>query len=309
MKILRLQSIGVAGVPDGSYDFAKSPEEAHDLVVVTGDEGAGKTRFLELVTAARELIAPSGLEMDEETWVRVGNRSAKAVVVWQLSKEERASIGAKSPIVETEVIFCADSELTARDRTDPGFIYLLERYDHKDEISKLEYFPENRRLDVGGGEVSLEAEVQKALRGDKSPRKYASVPAFLATLPNAQHSADRFAASLERLSESCRYDRDRHTLSSNGRSVRDVTELSSSEQDAVIFAATAGLVRLTRSVVLVDRPELYASDPERMLGGLRGLGADNQLIVATCAPELAVSAPDRCIIRLPAAQLPRKDAR
>lgn len=300
MKILRLQSIGATGVPDGTYDFSKAPDQAHDWVFVTGAEGTGKTRLLELVVAVREMVAPSGIDLDQESWVRTGNRSAKATVTWLLSEQECAAIGASGPVVETEAIFCADPRVAGKPHVDPGLLYLLEAYAHDDKSSKLEYFAESRRLDFGGGEVSLGVKRQRSLRGSKSARKFAWIPAFLSTLGGASPSARRFGATLERLSATCRYDLEQSKLLSHGDAVGDLTQLSSSEADALIFAATATLVHLSRSIVLVDRPELFGGDSARILSGLQALGEDNQLFVATSCPDLLASDVERRVVRLDA---------
>jgi hypothetical protein len=127
------------------------------------------------------------------------------------------------------------------------------------------------------------------LRSSPSPRKFSWVPAFLFELPDAPDKAARFAAILERFSPSCAYDVRRHVLSSRGRALDSLRELSASEADAVMFAATATLVGLSGSIVLVDRPELHGIDPVRALAGLSALGADNQLIMATSARAFATS--------------------
>ena len=101
--------------------------------------------------------------------------------------------------------------------------------------------------------------------------------------------AARFAAGLEALSTSCAYDEGRHVLVSRGRDLRSLGELSASEADAFMFASTAALVGLSRSIVLVDGPELHGLDPLRVATGLSTLGEDNQWIMATSSPELKAS--------------------
>ncbi|HEY4116704.1 MAG TPA: hypothetical protein VGM56_02560, partial [Byssovorax sp.] len=72
--------------------------------------------------------------------------------------------------------------------------------------------------------------------------------------------------------------------------------------DAVLLAATAIAIDLVSSLVLVDRPELYA-DPANFGAFVKGLGAlgdDNQLVLASSSAELAAAAPDALIVRLEA---------
>jgi hypothetical protein len=56
-------------------------------------------------------------------------------------------------------------------------------------------------------------------------------------------------------------------------------------------------VGLSGSIVLVDGPELHGIHAERAKAGLAGLGADNQLIMATSSPAFA-SGFDGAIVEL-----------
>ncbi len=285
MKILSVQAIDVAGIANGVYSFAKTSEQAHDRVLITGGSGTGKTRLLELVIAARQLLATGERVIEQSAFIQPGNRTCKVILTWQLTPVEQATIGAATPVVSTEVIFRDDEE----DEVDQRMSFLLERYSHDDATPKLEYFSERRRLDVGGGEASLEEDDQICLRTDPSPRKFSWIPSFLAQCPDTPAKAARFANTLHRFSPSCAYDLERHVLSSWGRALESLTELSASEADSIMFSATAALVGLSGSIVLVDKPELHGIDPVRALDGLSSLGADNQLILASPTPAFAAS--------------------
>ncbi len=287
MKLYAVKTVDVLGVPNGSYSFAKSEEAAHDVVFLTGASGAGKTRFLEMIVAARELLTTGEREPHGLGFIRPGNRSAKVVLSWELDAEERATIGSKGPIASTEVIFQEDEE----DDTDSRMRFLIERYAHDDETPKFEYFSERRRLDVGGGGASLDEAEQLYLRTDSSPRKFSWVPAFLEELPDRPESASRFADLVGRLSGTAAYDLERHVLTSKGRVLSALEQLTASEADAVMFASTATLVGLSRSIVLIDRPELHGLEPARAMDGLSALGSKNQLILATGSPAFVASGP------------------
>jgi len=293
VKLLGLETIDVAGIDSRVFSFAKAPEVAHDRVLVTGGPGTGKTRLLEAIIAAREVLATGQRSMSQDSFIRPEHETSKVILSWQLTSEEQATIGAASSVVSTEVIFCREEEDPAEARM--GF--LLERYGHDDATPKFEYFSERRRLDVGGGEASLDEEEQIALRTDPSPRKCSWLPAFLDRLQDEPEQAKRFAASLERFSPSCAYDPRRHALTSHGRPVRSLYQLSASEADALMFSATATLVGLSGSIVLVDRPELHGIDPARAMAGLSGLGADNQLILTTSSRAFAAGF-DGAVIQL-----------
>lgn len=299
MKLRGLTCAGIPGVADGTFEFAKPNGAPHDLVLVTGDEATGKSRLLGVIAAARDMIAPLGEEVNQDAWVRYGQVASKVLMQFYLSDDEQEEIGAEQRVLTAEVIFRADPDMTAPDQTDPGLVYLLERYAHEDAVGTFELFAEGRRLDVGGGEALLDPETQKEHRTSASPRKFAFLPAFLASLRVNAEQADRFAATLARFGTTCIYDQAAHGLVSRGRLAPSLEALSSSETDAVLMSATATLVRLSNSVVLVDRPELYrADDASRALEGLRGLGDDNQLILATTAPDLLEIDGERVVIRL-----------
>jgi hypothetical protein len=301
MKLWSVEAIDVQGVPNGVYSFAKDADHAHDHVLITGGPGVGKTRFLELITAVRNALVPHFETGPLLGFIRPRNKSSKAVVSWLLTTEEQAIIGAAGPVVSTETIFGAEN---LREGVDPRLLFLLERYGHDDRTPKLEYFSEQRRLEFGGGEMALNEKAQAPFRASGDPRKFAFVPSLLADLPTTPESETRFATILEQLSPSVAYDTQQHALSSRGRAVRNLRELSASEADAVLFAATAVLVGLSRSIVLVDRPEVNGIGLARALAGLAALGADNQLILATASPEL-LDGFDGAVVELDSRQLDR----
>jgi hypothetical protein len=147
--------------------------------------------------------------------------------------------------------------------------------------------------------VSLEPSSQKEFRTTTSPRKFAFLPLFLTSLERDTAQTERFANTLARFATTCHYDSNERALVSRGRRIRELHELSMSEVDAVMMSATATLVRLSNSIVLVDRPELYRSDDAAaVLEGLRGLGTDNQLILATNAASILETDLERAIVRL-----------
>lgn len=297
MKLLGVETIDVRGLENGVYSFAKGPTQAHDRVLITGSSGAGKTRLLEVIVAARELLAIHEQLPEHATLIRPGNRTSRTILSWLLTADEQAMIGAARPVVTSEVIFGADQP----EEVDSRIGFLLERYGHDDATPKVEYFSEQRRLDLGGGDASLEeyAHVQLRATMGPTPRKFSWLPSFLERLKDAPEQAARFAGSIERFSRSAAYDARRHALTSRGRVLRSPHELSASEADAVMLSATAAFVGLSGSIVLIDRPDLHGIDAAHALAGLAGLGSDNQLIMATSAPAFAAGF-DGAIIALDA---------
>lgn len=291
MKILDLQTFGVRGVPDGFYDFSLPADVAkggaHDLVVVTGASGSGKTRFLELIVAVLDIVVPNDEDINVGVWIRPDHRAAKVKVSWLLSDDEQRLVGAPNPVHRTETIFGRENPTSS---TDELLIHLFARYDHTDATSKIEYFAENRRFDDSGAEMPTDPRTQVRFRGSKALRKYAFVPTFLRELRNQRAKAERFSTTLALLSRTCHYDLESSSLVSRGRAIRKLSELSGSEGDAVLFAATAANVGLSRSIVLIDRPELMTASPREIVPGLLSLGTQNQTFVATARPTLASDA-------------------
>jgi hypothetical protein len=282
MKIASIRTIGVRGLADVALSLVDEHGLPHDRVLICGPSASGKSRLLELVVAVREMVAPTGELIDEDPFVRLGNSTARAVVELWLGEAERAALGRADPLIQADVVFGSD----VAQEPDPALAFVLGRYAHDDETPKLEYFSERRRLDVGGGDMALDEEHQRAFRSSGDVRKLAFVPKLLAELAKHPERARRFARGVAGLSRALRYDVERHVLLSADRKVDDLRELSASEADAVSFAATAALVGLSHSIVLVDRPELHGLDPVRALEGICALGQDNQVIAATSAPEL-----------------------
>ncbi|HTJ82395.1 MAG TPA: hypothetical protein VL400_11795, partial [Polyangiaceae bacterium] len=260
MKLLGVEAIDIAGVANGVYSFANRSGQAHDRVLIRGGPGTGKTRLLQLILAAREVLSSGIRDHQQNSFIRPENKTAKVILSWQLNAEEQAMIASPTPVVTTEVIFSNEED---EDPVDERMCFLLERYGHDDATPKFEYFSARRRLDVGGGEIGLGEEEQFGMRADPSPRKFAWVPVFLDHLPDEPAKAARFSESLARFSPTCAYDLGRHVLTSRGRVLKSLAELSASEADAVMFSATAALVGLSGSIVLVDGPELHGIHAER----------------------------------------------
>jgi hypothetical protein len=292
MKLFGIETFGVRGLADAKHELASGPEEAHDLVVVTGPPASGKTRLLELIVAVRQLLAPTDTTIDQGPWVRPGNATARVVAWWSLSPGEQRLVGASSRLARTEIVFGDYDE----ESLDPALAFVFERYGHDDETPKVEYFASNRRLDLGGGEIDTSEETQKRFRGTKSPRKYAFLPGFLRRMDKA--TTARVAASLAALSASCRWVGGR--LASRGRELGGLHELSGSESEALLFAATSAMLGLSGSIVLIDHPELHGRGA-LPLEGLRALGRDNQLVVAAHDPSFAAEHPHaRIVLEAPA---------
>ena len=292
MRLLRARTVGIAGVPDGAWDFAQPDTgEPLDLVLFTGPSAIGQTRLLEAIGAARERLAPSGLDVDDARLIARGYPAAKVELRWWFDEEERELTRHRDPIVETEVVFGREPEI------DRDLELLLASYDHAREAPKLEYFPSRRAVDPMA-KLGLEARAHEKLRASKDPRKYAFIPRYL------RHVAERgehrrFTELLAAFTDTCRFDPDTAGFVSARGDPCSLFELSSSETDAVIFAATAALIGLDRSLVLVDRPDIFlGDDPARLVSALRGLGEGAQILAASGSPRLLRAVPRAHVIEI-----------
>jgi hypothetical protein len=300
VKISRLALRGVAGLPDVERDFTASSGRPHDLIVVAGPAASGKTRFCEVILAALEAVGGYHGIVHASDWYADAARGARAELgVWLEDGPEDREAGEPSArgAVSTSQVAVDFSARGVHSTVDRAVRRQLARYDHDPAHGKREYFPESRQRAWGARTDGLGVPEQSLLRSGKDPQKYSFVPRFLAELRTRADRRRAFAARLEALSPTVR-----HVPAARGgdptacfanqtRIGVPYEQLSSSEADAVMIAATAVLIGLDHSLVVLDRPELYV--PSERLGGwvqaLLQLGSNNQWIVATSDATLASS--------------------
>ncbi len=290
MKISTISARGIAGLPDLDLDLAGGGGAApHSLFLVTGAAASGKTRLLEAIVATFEAVGPYEGIVRALDWVPDTNAAGRIELGLRLDGADGASVGGT-----TNVAVRFESGRVVVDAAS-GVSKLLGRYDHQDTTAKREYFPETRQLWCDSFADGLGALEQSLLRGSKGPRKYSFVPRFLASLPDDPVQSERFGAAITHLAPGLKYlpSHREHCFSSRGGSPVRVADLSSSEADAVLIGATAAMIGLSHSLVLLDRPELYVP-PERIVAwteALATLGVDNQWLIATSSPELVHAVP------------------
>lgn len=289
MKLLHATFVGLRGVVDASFDLDDpATGRAADVVVVRGGGASGRTRWLEAVVLAKELVAPYGPEPWIEPWVRDGV-AARARLAFELDDEERCFAGTRDRVLEADVTLRPSG---AEAVADEGLRAVLARYSHGAGAGKIEYVPASRWLDPRAASGALSPEAQRRLRPSRRPDKYAFVPALLRELEPGDADARAFAARLAALSPTCRFEpAGERCLRSRGGPLATVHEVSDAERDAAILAATSVAIDLRCSMVLLDKPDRFvaAEDAARFARGLGALGEDNQLVLAPASPAVSAA--------------------
>lgn len=303
MKLLRATFLSIRGLPDITCDFG-DPSGAfpNEVVAITGPAGSGKTRMLEAILAAKEVLAPYGPMFTGESWIRDGESAAKIELTFILDADEQRLAGITEPQVRAEALF---NPRACRKEADDGFLSVLERYEHDPKYGKVEYFPANRCLPPPGHPHGTYAIEQRLWRVTRDARKYNYIPRFLMDIANDAGKQQRFAAMVESLCPALKYVSPSHNdflkcFSSQGRHPALLTELSTSESDAVIIAATASLLHFEKSIIFIDRPENGVEERAIVAWAkaLRGLANDMQIIMATSSPALIASLDARSVLAL-----------
>ena len=294
MKLAHVDVRGIRGLPDLSFSLqAGGTGEPYDSFVIVGPCGSGKTRLLETIIAAKETIGPYVGMVRPSDWMRDEKQGARVELAFSLNEEERlAAPNAGSP-ARALALWSSHGLGSEADR---GLVRLLERYEHLPTSGKFEYFPENRQRAWGARSDGLGALEQSLMRLAKDPQKFSFLPRFLTSLRGDAAKTRAFADAVQALTETIRVkepeDQDDDTYFKNrfGQSVF-FSQLSSSETDAVLIAATSVNIALNQSIVFLDRPELYVH-PSRLgqwLAGLAKLGRNNQWLIATSSPAVSTS--------------------
>ena len=306
MKLLRATFLSVRGLPDATCDFGDAHRGVpHDVVVISGPPASGKTRMLEAILAAKDVIAPYGPMVTGAPWITGGASSAKIELCFVLDADEQKRVGVTEPVVTAEALF---SPRVCRGEADEGLKALLQSYEHTPRSGKVEYFPANRALVSSGPMHGLSAIEQRTLRTTRDPRKYSFLPRllFALTWDGAYAEArDRFESALASLSPTVRYTGPNAAdpsvcFSSFGGPRVGPSELAGSESAAVLIAATATLLGFERSLVLIDRPEASVDESAIVawLQALRALAGDLQLLVATSSPALLAAVDPQAVVML-----------
>lgn len=325
MKLLRLVLDNFRGAPNGAYSFTHPSTGAPvDTVLITGPASSGKTSLLEAIAALKESVGAWGSPPSATRLVRRGAARGAIEGTWLLTASEVERAGAKQATIVTRFELGADA--TPPD-LDIGLRDLFKAYDHDPMHGKFEYFPSNRALAARAGAERRDLAGEAHQRLGSSPTKYASTKRALLDLAlrdgvkTLEESASRgLLFRSDQRDSLVQYKRDLAGMLPHLRLLgvemeggapelcfeRDdgvrliLDDLSDSEKQAVLFVATFRRIGLSRSIVLVDQPELclHADAQLGFVRAIEGLGVDNQIFLATGSLEITRTAAAHQLIRL-----------
>lgn len=327
MKLLSLTTVGVRGLPDGTYAFTDPRTGAPlDVALVTGGPASGKTTLLEAIAAAKEAAGAYGEPPDPKRFRRAGAPETRIAARWALSKREQDEAGFAQ--AEQTVVWDVARGGSGVD-AEPALRRLLARFSRASDRGKLEYFPADRRMTAGRSAAFRRPseDALPRLRAARDADKYGCLAdglraAALGQATSAAHVlSERGVALRQNVPDALRGYKDAvaamvphlrlhgFDLADGGgsrfqrRSVDEplgLEHLADSELHGVLFALAFQYLGLNDSLVLVDEPELHihAADRVRFLRAVVGLGRGNQIIVATGAAELVQAASPGQVIDL-----------
>ena len=325
MKLLKLQLENFRGVADGAYSFTHpGTGKLHDLVLFAGGPASGKTSLLVAIAAVKELAGGYGPPPDVARLRRSGTTTGSIVATWQLSEQEATRSEIRGDSVVTEVAL-ADGPTPLLDAPVRA---LFAGFSTDPSRGKFELIPANRRLSLAPAAPGRPSGFTKPRhRLSSEPSKYHGARAALVEMAvsAAMKAAERLGArgvitrgeepdafaaikrSVEGLAPWLRFT----GVQQDERGARvcfqrdsganvELADLSESEQQALLFSVVFDRLGLSRSIVLIDTPELFLPPDEHasFLRTLAGLGADNQIFAATSSPALLEMVSPAQIIRL-----------
>ncbi|MEJ7734119.1 MAG: AAA family ATPase [Polyangiaceae bacterium] len=298
------------------------------MAIVTGGPACGKTSLLEAIGMLKESVGGYGPAPTPRRMLRRGATTGRIAAAWALSDEERRFCGAPASQCSTEVRIETVAARVVDATADLGSLF--EHFGSEVGLGKFEYFPANRDLHATAGVASeppMPVALEAPLRLAKPADKYGCVHGTL--VEAAQDTGNRvlaelrdkgvvlgtpttdrvapYRAALKKLTDgirlegvACRQGQPRATFAHRDGHELELDDLSASQRQAVLFATTFVRLGLNDSVILIDEPErsIHPGDHADFLRRIAGLGAGNQLIVATASAGIVRAARAKQVVGL-----------
>lgn len=315
MKLLKIDTENVRGVPDGSHSFARKQGGVNPVTAVVGPRGSGKTSLLEVIVWAKESVGAYGPLAKPTRWLRAGASRGHVRPTFVLDADEQRAAGVEQAELSFDLSLAADAPLL---ELPPSVRALFERWLPEPTAPKLEYFPDNRSLDVPSQPVSFVDE--KRLRPTRGAQKYAGLLSSLEAVatqdaglaieesqkrgilladdrPDAlgiyRHAIQRLAPELSLSGLSLRTGAPELAFALRGGGEVSARELSAGQKQGVLLAATMVRLGLARSLVLIDTPELaqHGAEHQAFFRAFVSLAPDAQIIAATGSGAIVETLP------------------
>jgi hypothetical protein len=307
MKIASLRLSSFLGAPDGDYVLGDANGKPKPLVLVRGGARSGKTSFLQAIATVRRHLSMVGPPPSPERGLARGARRGEISATWILSEEEARMAEIVEPAVMAifplgpavvpplpdagvSRVFAAPVEAPAIGKV--MYLGADRRWPRRDEALAVigPHLPSSS-ADFAGLPLALcemaVADGERAVRGIRNQgvlgvwEQHDSLePLRQMLVPVLPHL---------RLEGARRIDGVPEVLFARGDGeIFSAFELSSGEQAIVLMTTIFFLLKLSHSVVLIDEPERSIAPAERAgwLRAIQSFGADNQIIIASDAPEL-----------------------
>ncbi len=321
-------------VPDATYSFRRTSgasagdgrprffaisgtaSEPHELVILKGAPGVGKTLFLRLLGGLKEAFAPIGSAPDFRTFLRPGQPTGKLTATFVLNEVER--IRAKVTSAEQKVVVDVEPA-GATCSADPNLEHAFVPVDKTAAFTRWEFFPACRYLrlsDFGRAHPPLSSDLEAARRLTSDSDKYAVIRRVFYELALSQ--AAGIASALDSRGVALRGDEPDFfapykaavaTMAPHLRMVNvelcpgsaipifarrtgervPIFELTHTEEQSVLFAFAYVWLSLNQAIVLIDTPELLQppSEQAHFFSRLLTLGRGNQTFVSTASSDIA----------------------
>jgi hypothetical protein len=295
MKLLQLRTQGYRALPEQDFGFTEPSGAARPLSVITGPPGVGLTSVLEAIVLVAARLGNTGGLPDPLEHLRAEAAVSVLTSTWELDELERDRGGTRSALQEAEIVVRRAG--LGGLQADPALLAAHQTYDHRGSTPKVVYFPAQRVSNAAYAPLRDFENEQKHARLLTHADKFAGLPRALMGLVLAGKAdvLEKVKLLFRELAPSCRLvgltQAGLPEFCSDAGGTVGLRRLSATERNAFVFASSAILMGLDRSVILVDTPEvgLAPGEAARWISVLSGSLPESQWIVATRDPALVGS--------------------